>query len=428
MLRGITLSMEGELAALSLSLERARSTPASARSALRHALIGGPLDQYVDDVLLAASELITNAVTYTEGGCEVTARWSTEQPWVRIEVADFDHTIPDLPAPPTASSIGGHGLLIVTSLAKRWGIQHTETGKNIWFEMGHLAFPRLFERSATSAAMVATMSVRRALPLRRRRMVGAWCLADHMGPIAVTAEHGIDIAPHPHCGVHTLTWLTSGEMVHRDSLGTEQMIRAGELNLMTAGSGISHSEEASRTFSGDLHGVQMWLAQPEATRNDVGAFEHHPTPPKVELPNGAATVLVGDFADVVAPARRDSDVMGVELLLRPGTAVAPLRLDYEHAIVMLDGDVVVDGAPFAAGFLGYLGMGRDELALSTTAGARLMLLGGAPFGEQIHMSWNFVGRTQAEIEAAHESWSHDDGRFGRVESTLARTPGPIPHR
>ncbi len=252
------------------------------------------------------------------------------------------------------------------------------TGKNIWFEMGHLAFRRLFERSATSAATVAEMSVRRALPLRRRRMVGAWCLADHMGPMAVIAEHGIDIAPHPHCGVHTLTWLTSGEMVHRDSLGTEQLIRAGELNLnlMMAGSGISHSEEASRTFSGDLHGVQMWLAQPEATRNDVGAFEHHPTPPKAELSNAAATVLVGDFADVVAPARCDSDVMGVEILLRPGTAVAPLRLDYGHAIVMLDGDVMVDGAPFAAG---YVGMGRDELSLSTTAGARLMLLGGAPY-------------------------------------------------
>ncbi len=118
MLRGITLRMEGELAALSLSLEGARSAPAYARAALRHALIGGPVDQYVDDVLLAASELITNAVTYAEGGCEVTARWSTEQPWVRVEVADFDHTIPDLPAPPTPSSIGGHGLLIVTSLAK----------------------------------------------------------------------------------------------------------------------------------------------------------------------------------------------------------------------------------------------------------------------------------------------------------------------
>ena len=409
---------------MKMSLARSRSTPANARSALRHALSGTPAELFVEDVLLAASELITNAVTHTEAGCEVRASWSTTQQWVRVEVADFDHFLPDVVDPPSPLSVGGHGLLIVSSLATRWGLQRTPDGKSIWFELGSLLFPRLFDVSPSRLATVGSTRVRRALPQPNRRTVGAWCFADHIGPTALTASSEVDIGPHPHCGLQTVTWLTSGELLHRDSLGSEQLIRAGELNLMTAGGGVSHSEEGTRSFTGDLHGVQMWVAQPEETRHGDAAFEHHESLPQASLANATATVLVGDFADVVAPARRDTDVVGVELLLRSGTTTAPLRLDYEHALVVLDGDAEVDGRTFGAGFLGYLGMGRDELSLSSVAGARLMLLGGVPFPEDIHMSWNFVARNDDELDAAHTSWNADDGRFGVVNSHIDRIRAP----
>lgn len=416
--------MDGQLAALSLSLGRSRATPANARSEIRHALTGTPAESFVDDVLLAASELITNAITYTEGGCDIRASWSNDQPWVRVEVSDIDSSLPTVPEPPSQQSVGGHGLLIVSSLARRWGLQRKEHGKTIWFELGTLLFPRLFEVSPSPAATVGSLQVRRALPRPTRRTVGAWCFADHLGPKIVGNGREVDIGPHPHCGLQTVTWLASGELLHRDSLGSEQLIRAGELNLMTSGGGVSHSEEGPSTLTGAFHGVQMWVAQPEATRHGDAAFEHHPTLPQVELDNATATVLVGDFADVVAPARRDTEHVGVELLLRPGTAVAPLRLDYEHALVMLEGDADVDGRSFGAGHLGYLGMGRDELSLSSVAGARIMLLGGVPFPEEIRMSWNFVGRNEDELDAAHASWNSDDGRFGVVDSNVARIPAP----
>src|SRR4051794_26091988 len=154
-------------------------------------------------------------------------------------------------------------------------------------------------------ATVGTMTVRRVLPRRARRTVGAWCFADHMGPEQVTETRGLDIGPHPHTGLHTVTWLLSGELLHRDSLGSEQLIRPGQLNLMTAGHGVAHAEEASRTYRGELQGVQLWVAQPAVTRHGQPAFEHHVELPLVSLGAGEASVLVGSFGDVVSPARAD---------------------------------------------------------------------------------------------------------------------------
>src|SRR3954471_22693840 len=132
-------------------------------------------------------------------------------------------------------------------------------------------------------AQVGAFGVNRVLPRRARRTVGSWCFVDHMGPGRVTADRGLDIGPHPHAGLQTVTWLLHGEVLHRDSLGSEQVIRPGQLNLMTAGEGVSHSEEARGVYDCPLHGVQLWVAQPDATRHGAAAFEHHFELPRIEL-------------------------------------------------------------------------------------------------------------------------------------------------
>jgi redox-sensitive bicupin YhaK (pirin superfamily) len=282
------------------------------------------------------------------------------------------------------------------------------------------------EITPSREASVGSMPVRRALPRRERRTVGAWCFADHMGPELVTETQGLDIGPHPHTGLQTVTWLVAGEVLHRDSLGTEQVIRAGQLNLMTAGNGVTHSEEATGRYRGQLHGVQLWVAQPEATRHGPAAFEHHAELPQVELGGTVATVLVGSLAGTTSPARRDTALVGVDAALKPGTAAWPLEPSFEHALVVLDGKVLVGEQVVAPGELAYLGRGREELVLTAADPARMLLLGGEPFPEPVLMWWNFVARSREELEAAYRQWESGDPRFGRLRSPLARIPAPAP--
>lgn len=275
-------------------------------------------------------------------------------------------------------------------------------------------------------SVVGEMAVRRALPRTGHRTVGAWCFADHMGPVTVAADTGIDVGPHPHCGLQTVTWLVEGEVLHRDSLGTEQLIAPGQLNLMTAGHGVSHSEERTGRYTGQLHGIQLWIAQPEATRHGAAAFEHHAALPQVELDGSTVTVLVGAFAGAASPARHDTELVGVDVVVR-SRATLPLRPGFEHAIVVLDGALTVGATTVEPGHLAALGTGGDELTITPlTPSARLVLLGGVPLDEPILMSWNFVGRHRDELDAAHASWNADDGRFGTVASTLPRIPAPPP--
>ncbi len=277
--------------------------------------------------------------------------------------------------------------------------------------------------SPSRTADVGGMTVRRALPQRTRRTVGAWCFADHMGPHTVTPDSPVDIGPHPHTGLHTVTWLTSGELLHRDSLGSEQPIRPGQLNLMTAGRGVSHSEE-SMGFTGDLHGIQLWVAQPETTRHGAPAFEHHAELPRVDLDAATATVLVGTFGGTASSARADTDLVGVDLVLRgPGTyGVDPA---HEHALVVLEGAVAVGGNdPVGPGNLLYVAPGHDELPLSPVDDTRLLLLGGVPFESRILMWWNFVARTRDEVDEATAEWNAGSDRFGEPGSALPRIPAP----
>ncbi|MCU1493439.1 MAG: Pirin family protein [Acidimicrobiaceae bacterium] len=288
------------------------------------------------------------------------------------------------------------------------------------------AADHIFEVSESRSTHVGTMPIRRALPQRTRRTVGAWCFADHAGPVPVTSETGPEIAPHPHLGLQTVTWIVSGEVLHRDSLGSEQLIRSGELNLMTAGKGIAHAEERPINEFGSFHAIQLWVAQPDATRNGEPAFEHHAELPRVELDQGEATVLVGNFAGLTSPARRDTEHVGIDLDLRGPKVVLPLELAFEYAFIVLNGAIDFEGRILEPGYLAYLGAGRDECALGATPATRAILLGGLPFDESILMWWNFVARDRAEMDEAFEHWSRDDGWFGQVDSRIDRVPVPVP--
>jgi quercetin 2,3-dioxygenase len=274
---------------------------------------------------------------------------------------------------------------------------------------------------------VGQASVRRALPTRGRRTVGAWCFIDHIGPASFSPENRYDVAPHPHIGLQTVTWLYDGAIVHRDSLGSEQLISAGQLNLMTAGEGIAHSEENPGITSGELHGVQLWVALPNDTRDGGSAFEHHELLPTFGIGRGVGTVLMGRYGDLASPARSDSDLVGLELRLGSGNSVVELRSDFEHALVVTSGALEIEGTFVEPGHLAYLGLGRDAIPVTARHETTALLLGGTPLDETVMMWWNFVARTQDEISEAYESWLKHDERFGPVNSKLPRIEvGPPP--
>jgi hypothetical protein len=278
------------------------------------------------------------------------------------------------------------------------------------------------ELAPARSTLVGALPVRRLLPQRPRRTVGSWCFADHAGPVNETRAGEFGIGPHPHMGLQTVTWLLDGELLHRDSLGSEQLIRPGQLNLMTAGHGVAHAEE-DPGHAVRLHAVQLWVAQPEETRHGPPAFEHHAALPQAELAGATVTVLVGELAGAASPARRDSDHVGAELVLAPPGAVLPVRREHEHALIVLDGAVRVggpEGVVVGPGILAYLCLGRDECALSVDQPARALLLGGVPFPDPVFMWWNFVARARDEVSEARRQWAAADGRFGTVRSELER--------
>jgi redox-sensitive bicupin YhaK (pirin superfamily) len=218
-------------------------------------------------------------------------------------------------------------------------------------------------------------------------------------------------------GLQTVTWVLAGELLHRDSLGSEQPIRPGQLNLMTAGHGIVHAEE--HPGAGQLHLAQLWVAQPAATRNGSPAFEHHAELPRVDLGRGSfATILAGGVGDARSNARRDTDHVGVDLVLHSGVEL-PAGPSFEYGIVPLVGAVEVEGRVAGPGHLVYLGPGRDEIQLRTPESARAILVGGVPFEEPILMWWNYVARTREEISAAHQAWTSRTERFAVPSSSLA---------
>lgn len=291
----------------------------------------------------------------------------------------------------------------------------TEANVDVTAAQAHARRPAA-EAGLTTArvARVGDIEVRRLLPLRRRRSVGGWCFVDHYGPMSVDGVAGMQVPPHPHIGLQTVTWLIEGNVLHRDSLGSEQMIRPGQLNLMTAGHGIAHSEESPAGHDPGLHGVQLWLALPDADRQAAPAFEHHAELPVAGLGGLRATVFAGALAGVRSPARVFSPLVGAELSApRDAHAQVPLDPGFEHALFVAHGSAEAGGTLLAPGSLLCLGTGRGSVELAAAEGTRVFLLGGEPLGESLLMWWNFVGRTPEDIASAAADWAHGE-RFGQV--------------
>jgi redox-sensitive bicupin YhaK (pirin superfamily) len=289
---------------------------------------------------------------------------------------------------------------------------------------GGSAEPPVVEVMESREATVGTMSVQRALPRRQRRTVGAWCFVDLFGPADVDENGGVDIGPHPHIGLHTVTYLLEGQVLHRDSLGSEQVIRPGQVNLMTAGRGVVHAEEPTGQYRGQMQGVQLWVAQPEATRGGRPDFAHLAELPRTAVDGIEVTVLVGSVGDAASPARQDTPLVGADLAVDAGEAELPLDPSYEHALVVLSGTLLVEGRPVERTRTAYLGTGRASVGLAAAEGARVLLLGGRPFEDELLMWWNFVGRSRDEVAAASRAWESGSDRFGAVASALPRVPAP----
>ncbi|HIZ99027.1 MAG TPA: pirin family protein [Candidatus Janibacter merdipullorum] len=247
------------------------------------------------------------------------------------------------------------------------------------------------------------MPVRRTIPSRARSLVGAWCFLDHYGPDDVAATGGMAVPRHPHTSLATVSWLFTGEIDHRDSTGVHALVRPGELNLMTAGRGVSHSEFSTPETT-ILHGVQLWFALPAHERDTPPSFVHH-VPEPMYVPGGIARVFLGSLLDVDSPVTTPTALLGAELLLdADAETVLEVPADHEHAVLLDDGDVSVDGQDLETAEVGYLSPGRTHITLRSRTGARLLLIGGEPLGEQIVMWWNFVGRSHEDVVAAREQW------------------------
>ncbi|MGH3257260.1 MAG: pirin family protein [Streptosporangiaceae bacterium] len=269
---------------------------------------------------------------------------------------------------------------------------------------------------ARKAAVGDGTEVRRLLPQRALRTVGAWCFLDHYGPDDVSSGSGMQVPPHPHIGLQTVSWLFEGLVLHRDSLGSRQLICPGELNLMTAGRGIAHSEESAAGRPAVLHGLQLWVALPSSDRFTEPRFAHHADLPVVREGGAQVTVVIGEHRGARSPAEVFTPLVGLEVAVPGGDDfVLPAREDFEYAVVAVDGSALVEGALIAPGLLAHLPPGQSEIRLSPAGGrrlARFFVLGGVPFSERLLMWWNFVARTGEEIAQARDDWAA--GRFAEV--------------
>jgi redox-sensitive bicupin YhaK (pirin superfamily) len=275
------------------------------------------------------------------------------------------------------------------------------------------------------------MTVRRSLPQRQRSLIGAWCFVDHYGPDDVADSGGMAVPGHPHTGLQTVSWLFSGEVEHRDTTGAHAFVRPGQLNIMTAGSGIAHSEY-STAATRILHGVQLWVALPDRDRFVAPSFEHY-EPPVLTVGGGTALVFLGRLLGHQSPVPTHTPLVGAELNL-PAGARLDLDVDprHEHGFLCDTGTVLAEDATAKPGELLFLPSGRSRLTIeaSPSEPTRLVLIGGEPLGEQIVMWWNFIGRSHEEVAGFREEWqaareTAGQGRFAAFPTEWERTlPAP----
>lgn len=283
---------------------------------------------------------------------------------------------------------------------------------------------------ARNADLGEGMIVRRILPSRQQRMVGAWCFLDHAGPVEFAPNHGMHVGAHPHTGLQTFTWLIEGEVLHRDSLGHEQIIRPGQVNLMTAGRGIVHTED-SVADGQRLHAAQLWIALPPEAQDCPPDFAHHPDLPQWQANAATLTLLAGNYGGRTAPTRLYSPLLGIDIVSAVAGMVAlDLQPDFEYGLLPLTGSVSLGGECFQADEFAYIGRGRERLHLDLASGSKVLLLGGEPFEEPVLMWWNFVGFSKEAITDAQRRWEQGDPCFGPVGDGTTRrlTSPPLPWR
>jgi redox-sensitive bicupin YhaK (pirin superfamily) len=291
------------------------------------------------------------------------------------------------------------------------------------------------EAYANREVNLGDLRVVRALPVRDKRLVGPWCFLDRFGPLTFAEGKPMDVAPHPHIGLQTVTWLLDGEVAHDDSLGCASVLRPGGVNVMTAGGGIAHAEQTPRDNTGRLNGVQLWVALPDRDRHMAAHFQHVLDVPAVESRAGIVRPFAGSFDSATAAASYYSPLIGAEVQVHAGHELQiPLDPQFEHALLVLSGDCAVDGQSLETGLLYYLGTTRTCAGMVSRSGARVLLIGGPPFAETILMWWNFVARTPEEIADARADWEARQ-RFGDVPAyngprlsapALARLARPNP--
>lgn len=267
------------------------------------------------------------------------------------------------------------------------------------------------------------VDIQRTLPHRKLRTIGAWCFLDHYGP--TDQVNAMSVAAHPHAGLQTVSWLFNGEIEHRDSLGSVQNVAPGELNLMTAGGGIAHSE-LSINKRGILHGVQLWAVLPDKYRYVDPSFDHHNDLPVFTWRETEVRLLVGKFLGHSSSAKVFSPMMGAEIDL-PANSTTELPADpsFEHGVLVVTGEATVNGNSVRQGQLHYVPAGREGLVLSSAKSAKLILLGGEPFKERIVMWWNFIARSHDEIVQMRDEWQNQSARYPVFHDIIkGRIPAP----
>ncbi|GAC1370383.1 MAG: pirin family protein [Aquirhabdus sp.] len=260
----------------------------------------------------------------------------------------------------------------------------------------------------------------RLIPSRFQRTIGAWCFLDHAGPVNFPEGRGMHVHPHPHIGLQTFTWMIEGQVRHIDSLGNNQMIYPNQVNLMTAGKGISHAEISPIDKASKIHAAQLWIALDDQHRHMEPNFQNYPDLPMVETECFHATVLVGSSLGVTSPVSVFTPLVAVDLVAKQtSTFELELDLNFEHGITLLEGEATVDDESLEAGILLYFAMGHSSVTISCDASTRILMIGGEPFKEDILLWWNFVARTQADMEQARHDWEAQSPRFGNITDPIA---------
>ena len=265
------------------------------------------------------------------------------------------------------------------------------------------------------------LPIARALPHRTRRTIGAWCFLDHVGPAEFVDGQGMHVGSHPHTHLQTFTWMIEGDALHRDSLGNEMVIKPGEVNLMTAGYGISHTED-SMPYTKRMHAAQMWIALPLAVADMPPAFVNYKDLPCWNEQGAQWTVMAGEYAGKKSPATIHSPLLGMEVLAGDADVEVKITLqpDFEYGLMALEGSFELQGENFPMDELAYLSPQGGQIQVKLPAKSRLLILGGEPYKDPLVIWWNFLGPNMEAIRGYREQWVNEDARFGVVPNSEGR--------